>query len=57
MHINLAVLCKGEKKKSNMITVVVIMRKEIKYPQQTSAKGLLFPILPTKVLIFCLSRM
>ena len=39
-----------------MIAIVVIMRKEMKYPQETSAKGLLFPI-PTKVLIFCSSRM
>jgi len=57
MHINLAVPCKGGGKKSNMITIVVIMRKKMKYPQQTSAKGLLSPILSTKVLIFCLSRM
>lgn len=38
-----------------MITTVVIMRK--KNPQQTSAKGLLPPKLPTKVIIFCLSIM
>jgi hypothetical protein len=44
-------------KSCNMMTIEVIMRKEMNYPQQTSVKGLLFPILPTKVFTFCLSKM